>query len=163
MTINIICAIEIFSTPACTRRAFAWFPWIYQEFKQFVELVTCWNRESKPCQSIIFLSFFFLIYIENSPMDFSRESQTWTNTFEFENHLVEVRNCTKSESLSKFQGRESLIFQIYITIICSSKLLIHLSCYFGKRGWFFSPGAYAFPTSSVHVPLNTFLKPNVIK
>ena len=62
-----------------------------------------------------FSFFFFLIYIENSPMDFSRESQTWTNTSEFENHLVEVRNCTKSESLSKVQGRESLIFQIYVT------------------------------------------------
>ena len=136
-----------------------------------VELVTCWNRESKPCQSIIFLSFFFLIYIENSPMDFSRESQTWTNTFEFENHLVEVRNCTKSESLSKGQGRESLIFQIYVTFsidfpsIYNDYLLVKviMSCYFGKRGWFFSPGAYAFPTSSVHVPLNTFFKPNLIK
>ena len=79
-----------------------------------VESVTSWNRDSKPCQSIIFL-FVFLIYIENSPMDFSRESQTWTNTSEFENRLVEVRNCTKSESLSKVQGRESLIFQIYVT------------------------------------------------
>ena len=28
---------------------------------------------------------------------------------------VEVRNCTKSESLSKGHGRESLIFQIYVT------------------------------------------------
>ena len=26
-----------------------------------------------------------------------------------------VRNCAKSESLSKVQGRESLIFQIYVT------------------------------------------------
>ena len=28
---------------------------------------------------------------------------------------VEVRNCTKSESFSKVHGRESLIFQIYVT------------------------------------------------
>ena len=34
--------------------------------------------------------------MENSPMDFSRESQTSTNTSECES--VEVTNCTKSRS-----------------------------------------------------------------
>jgi len=81
---------------------------------------------------------------------------------------LEVRNSTKSESLSKVHGRESmifliykniyeppLIFQIYIAIICSSMLLIHFSCYFGKQRRFLLPGAYAFLTASVHVPLNT--------
>ena len=29
---------------------------------------------------------------------------------------VEVRNCTKSESLSKFHGQESVIFQMYETV-----------------------------------------------
>ena len=37
----------------------------------------------------------FLYAIENSPMDFSRKSQTSTNTSEFE-ESVEVRNDTKS-------------------------------------------------------------------
>ena len=70
------------------------------------------------------------------------------------------------ESLSKVQGRESLIFQTYvtfsvdfpkihITIICLPMLLIHFFCYFGKRRRFLLPGAYAFLTSSVHVPLDT--------
>ena len=47
-------------------------------------------------------------------MDSSRESQTSTNTSEFE-ESVDVRNDTESEPLSKVQGRESLIFQIYVT------------------------------------------------
>ena len=47
------------------------------------------------------------------------------------------------------------IFQIYITIICSPVLLIHFFCYFGKRRRFLPPGTYAFPTSSVHVRLDT--------
>ena len=47
------------------------------------------------------------------------------------------------------------IFQIYITIISSPMLLIHFSCYFGKRRRCLPPGAYASLTSSVHVPLNT--------
>ena len=45
-------------------------------------------------------------------MDLSRESQTSTNTSELEHISVEVR---KSESLLKVQGRENLIFQIYVT------------------------------------------------
>ena len=48
-------------------------------------------------------------------MDLSRKSQTSTNTSEFD--PVEVRNLSRSwhESLSKVQGRESLIFQTYAT------------------------------------------------
>ena len=34
--------------------------------------------------------------------------------------LVEVRNCTKSDSLSKGHGQESLIFQIYVTFSIDS-------------------------------------------
>ena len=71
------------------------------------------------------------------------------------------------ESLSKVQDREILIvlnicnypfpsiFQIHITIICSLMLLIHFFCYFGEQNRFLPPGAYAFLTSSVHVPLDT--------
>ena len=46
-------------------------------------------------------------------MDLSRKSQTSTNTSEFD--PVEVRNLSRSryESMSKVQGRESLIFQTY--------------------------------------------------
>ena len=70
------------------------------------------------------------------------------------------------ESLSKVEGRESLIFQtnvtfsidfpdIYIKIISSPMLLIYFFCYFGKQKRFFPPGTYAFLTSSVHVFLDT--------
>ena len=61
--------------------------------------------------------------------------------------------------------KESLIFQTYVTfsidfpnlimIICSPVLLIHFFCHFDKRRRFLPPGAYAFLTSSVHVPLDT--------
>ena len=54
---------------------------------------------------------FFLYTIENSPMDFSRESRAYFRI----RTSVEVRNCTKSESFSKVHGPESLIFQIYVT------------------------------------------------
>ena len=62
----------------------------------------------------------------------------------------------KFESLSKVQGRESLIFQNIISkkIICSP-FFIHFSCCFGKRMRFLLPSAYAFLTPSVHVPLDT--------
>ena len=56
----------------------------------------------------------FLYAIENSAMDLFRESQTSTNTSEFE-ESVDLRNETKSTTLSKVQGRESLIFKIYVT------------------------------------------------
>ena len=56
--------------------------------------------DPKPYQS----THIFLYTIENSPMDLSRESQTSTNTSEFEHASVEVR---KSESLLKVQGRET--------------------------------------------------------
>ena len=65
--------------------------------------------DPKPHQN----TFFFNNAIENSSMDLSRKSQTSTNTSEFD--PVEVRNLNRSrhESMSKVQGRESLIFQIY--------------------------------------------------
>ena len=69
------------------------------------------------------------------------------------------------ELLSKAQGRESLIFQTPVAfsidfpniynVICSPVSLIHFFSYFGKRRRFLPPGDYAFPTSSVHVPLDT--------
>ena len=70
------------------------------------------------------------------------------------------------ESLSKVHGRESLIFQTYvtfsidfrkihITIICLPMLLIHFFCYLGKRRRFLPPGAYTFLISSFHIPLDT--------
>ena len=71
------------------------------------------------------------------------------------------------ESLSKVQGRESLIFQTYATFSIDfpntyndyllAMLLIHFFCYFGKRKQFLPSGAYAFLTSSVHVPWMLFL------
>ena len=64
--------------------------------------------DPKPYQS----THIFLYALENSPMDLSRESQTSTNTSEFEHASEEMR---KSESLLKVQGRENLIFQIYVT------------------------------------------------
>ena len=65
-------------------------------------------------------------------------------------------------SLSKVEGRESLIFQTYvtfsidfpnthITIIC----LIHFFCYFVKKRRFLPTGAYAFLTSFLHIPEDT--------
>ena len=41
--------------------------------------------------------------------------QTSTNTFESIRTLVEVRNYAKSESFSKVQGRERLIFHVRVT------------------------------------------------
>ena len=80
-----------------------------------VELVTSWKRDSKPCQSIIFLFFFFFDIHWKFTDGFFQGKPNMDEYFWIRNHLVEVRNCTKSESLSKFQGRESLIFQIYVT------------------------------------------------
>ena len=72
---------------------------------------------------------------------------------------------SRHESLSKVQGRESLIFQTYVTFsidfpntyndyllanVIDSFLLL-----FCKRKRFLPPGAYAFLTFSVHVPLDT--------
>ena len=54
---------------------------------------------------------------------------------------VEVRNCTKSESLSKGHGRESLIFQIYVTFsidfpnICNDYLLANVADSFLLLVW----------------------------
>ena len=91
-----------------------------RETKAYLELAL-----NKPCRvelvtsQIVFIMalshiralIFFLYTIENSPMDFSRESQTYFRI----RTSVEVRNCTKSESFSKVHGPESLIFQIYVT------------------------------------------------
>ena len=55
----------------------------------------------------------------------------------------------------RFKVKKAVTFFIYITIICSPVFLIHLFCYSGKWRWFLPPGAYAFPTSSFHVPLYT--------
>ena len=74
-------------------------------------------------------------------MDLSRESQTPTNTSEFDHQQRWEMTRSLHESLSKVQGRESLIFQTYvtfsidfpkihITIICLPMLLIHFFCYF---------------------------------
>ena len=46
---------------------------------------------------------------------------------------------------------------IYIMLICSPMLMIHFSCYFGKRRRFLPPGVFTFLTSSAHAPLNTVL------
>jgi len=69
------------------------------------------------------------------------------------------------ESLPKVQGRERLIFQTHVTFsidfpnIHNDYLLANVidlfNCYFGKRTQFLPPGACAFLTSSVHVPLDT--------
>ena len=95
---------------------------------------------------MLYQSTHFSYTIENSPMDLSRESQTTRNTSEFDHQQSwEIREMTRSlhESLSKVQGRESFIFQTYvtfsidfpninITIICLPMLLIHFFRYFGK-------------------------------
>ena len=77
---------------------------------------------------------------------------------------VEVRNCTESELLSKIQGRESLIFQIYVTFSIDfpntydhyllANVTDSFSRYFDRRRRFLPHGTYGFLTSSVHVPLN---------
>ena len=53
------------------------------------------------------------------------------------------------------QGWENAIFQIYIMVICSPMFLIDLSRYFSQRRRFLPPGAFTFPASSFHVPLET--------
>ena len=88
--------------------------------------------------------FLYTIYIENSPMDLSRESQISTNTSEFDHQQRWEMTRSLHESLSKVQGRESLIFQkyvtfsidfpnVHITIICLPMFLIYFFCYFGKQ------------------------------
>ena len=95
----------------------------------------------------------FLYTIENSPMDFSREAK--------HRRILTNSNISRGEKLH----------EVWVIVLCRrftvenawfSKyrnlfhmLLIHFSCYFGKRRRFLPPGAYAFLTSSVHVPLNT--------
>ena len=72
---------------------------------------------------------------------------------------------SRHESLSKVQGRESLIFQTYVTFSINfpntyndymlANVIESFLLLFGKRKRFLPPGAYAFLTSSVHVPLDT--------
>ena len=45
--------------------------------------------------------------------------------------------------------------QIYIMEMCSPVFLIDFSRYIGQRRRFLPPGAFMFPTSSFHVPLET--------
>ena len=101
---------------------------------------------------------FFIYTIENSLMDFSGKSQTLTNTSEFKHQwrweiARSLNHCqrfmVKKAWFSKYMKPFPLIFQICIAIICSPMLLIHFSCYFGKRRQFLPPGTYAFLTSSV--------------
>ena len=63
------------------------------------------------------LSIFFalsLYTIDNSPMNFSRESQTSTNTSECESE--EVTNCTKSRSFVEGLGLITRTFSLYTEI-----------------------------------------------
>ena len=95
----------------------------------------------------------FLYTIENSPMDFSREAK--------HRRILPNSNISRGEKLHEVWvivlcGRftvENAWFSKYCNLF--HMLLIHFSCYFGKRRRFLPPGAYAFLTSSVHVPLNT--------
>ena len=95
----------------------------------------------------------FLYTIENSPMDFSREAK--------HHRTISNSNVSRGEKLHEVWvivlcGRftvENAWFSKYCNLF--HMLLIHFSCYFGKRRRFLPPGAYAFLTSSVHVPLDT--------
>ena len=88
-------------------------------------------------------------------MDLSRKSQTSTNTSEFDSRSI--------------QGRESLICQTYVTFsidfpntyndylpanVIDSFFLVILV----NESDILPPGAYAFLTSSVHVPLDSVIK-----
>ena len=52
-------------------------------------------------------------------------------------------------------GRENTIFQIYILMICFPIFFINFSRYFGQGRRFLPPGTFTFPTSSIHVLLET--------
>ena len=56
----------------------------------------------------------FLYTIDNSLEDLSQGKPNIDEYFRIRTS-AEVRNCTKCESLFKVQGRESLIFQNYVT------------------------------------------------
>ena len=82
-----------------------------------VELVTSRNRDYSPYAV-------YLYTFGNSPMDLPSESQTSTNTSEFDHQKrwemtwiieSEWNDMNLHESLSKVQGRESLICQTYVT------------------------------------------------
>ena len=131
----------------------------------WVELVTSRNRLYRP-YAISEHSLF--IYHWEFTHEFFQGKPNIDEYFQIQTS-VQVRNCMKSESLSKVHTRESLIFQIYvtfstdfwniyITIICSpidcwfiSLVILVNKCDFSRLG------TYTFLTSSVHVPLNTSL------
>ena len=103
----------------------------------------------------------FLYTIENSPMDFSREAKhrrilTNSNISRGEK-LHEVWIIVKSSRSRKLDFANIFnhfnLFSKYCNLF--HMLLIHFSCYFGKRRRFLPPGAYAFLTSSVYIPVNT--------
>ena len=68
--------------------------------------------DPKPYQSTHF--FFIYIYHWEFTDGFFQGKPNIDEYFRIRTS-VEVRNCTKSESLLKVHGRESLIFQIYVT------------------------------------------------
>ena len=79
------------------------------------------------------LTFFalFLYTIENSPMDFSGESQTSTNTSECESE--EVANCTKSRSFVEGLGLITRTFSLYTEIFrrplfYNNRVILVLKC-----------------------------------
>ena len=81
------------------------------------------NTLNKPCRvklvttlshirALMFLNTYIPFRIP--PMDFFQGKPNIDEYFWIQTSFL-VRNCTKSESLSKVQGRESLIFQIHVT------------------------------------------------
>ena len=52
-------------------------------------------------------------------------------------------------------GRENTIFQIYILMICFPRFFINFLRYFGQGRRFLPLGTFTFPTSSIHVLLET--------
>ena len=114
------------------------------------ELVTSRNRNFSHIRAGI-----VLYTIENSPMDFSRESQTSRNDTESAWIIVEGSRSRKLgfPNICNLFHRFSKL--INITIICSPIFLIHFFWYFGKRRRFLPPSDCTFLTSSIHVSLET--------
>ena len=72
-------------------------------------------QSAKVGQKMLFIFFALSLYtIDNSPMDFSRESQTSTNTSECESE--EVTNCMKSRSFVEGLGLITRTFSLYTEI-----------------------------------------------
>ena len=117
-----------------------------------------WLVESLPCRSIykrdeeIYKTFHSSISIERpSKIKFLSSSELQTERPWREVGIVYEGSLRTNLSL----GWENAIFQIYITLSCSTMFLINFSCNFGQRKQFFPPSAFTFPTSSFHVPLET--------